>query len=357
LIESLKIVPIIILVLVLVPYVWSGTFLKRGFSKALSQANSKDDLDLGITSTVLVAGKNEAENIGSLFECFGKQTQGAQAYLFVDDGSSDATQSVLGNMKTSNLKVISIPESRGKKNALRMALEDVEEGRVLMTDADCKPRWKWIENHRGTDREIIVGYAPLKSSGLVGEIVAHETFLTAAMTAAAIGHDRAYMTTGRNWSFPISLYHEVGAFDGIEQGISGDDDLLFQKMLAQPDVKTTFAFNPESWVDSDGPSSLTEWFRQKRRHSSAGRYYSTKFKIALATFQAINILLWLMPFANMTLGLLLGLLFKYYFSHMGARFYFYYKVPFLRFMFREFLYFLYNLIVVPIGLLAPPKKW
>ena len=340
-----------------VAHIWLGTLIKIGFGREFNRASSRSRRSERTKNTLLIAGKNESDNLSSLFRFIENQNQAPDEFIFVDDGSSDSSKKILDEATLANFKVLAIPESRGKKNALKIALAEIVEGRVVLTDADCRPRIKWIESHQGGEREVIVGYAPIQTSGLVREFVEHETFLTAAMTASAIGHGRAYMATGRNWSFPTALFHEVGGFEGIEKGISGDDDLLLQKMLSRDGVSASFVFDRESWVYSDGPNSLSEWIHQKRRHSSAGRYYSKESKYTLGFIQVTNILLWLTPFFNGAFVLLLGLILKYYFTHGPARLAFAYNVSFPRFIVREFLYVLYNLFVIPFGLLFPPKKW
>ncbi len=89
--------------------------------------------------TILIAARNEAENIGNTLTYIAKQDYNGHIKVFViDNGSSDETSSVaLSSGKNLNLDITVISEKKpGKFNALNTALKYVNTDLVITLDAD-----------------------------------------------------------------------------------------------------------------------------------------------------------------------------------------------------------------------------
>ncbi len=331
--------------------------LERGLSKSFLGATKAPSLES--EQTIVTSARNEAQNLPMFLRSIKNQVHSPSRILVVDDFSDDESYQILVESGLSNLEILKNESQMGKRVSLSKAFAKIQGGRIILSDADCAARSSWTKSHRGGEHEILIGYAPLKASGLLGGLIRHETFATACLMASAIGWDQAYMATGRNWSFPSELFKSVGGFEGIDESLGGDDDLLFQKMIAVENVTCRFLSDKESFVDSNGPSTWAEWFRQKRRHNSASLHYSFGRKIGLATIQTLNIATWLLPFLNLRLGSvsLLGVLLMRYFLLRETRKKFEYRVGFPGFVLREAMYVFYNLFVVPFALLFPAKEW
>src|SRR5690606_7297780 len=117
--------------------------------------------------------------------------------------------------------------------------------------------------------------------------------------------------------------------------------------------------DPASFVLTDAPRSWRSWLRQKRRHVSAARLYDRRIAAYLTVFQATSILTWLLPvvlgWAGVAL-LALRLVIQFAVLRRGAQS--------LRemdlmpwFIPLEFLYALYNVVVVPFALLFVRRDW
>ena len=141
---------------------------------------------------------------------------------------------------------------------------------------------------------MLVGYGPLRTpDGLGGAFVRYETFVTAALMAAAVGLGRPYMAVGRSLSYPAALLDALGGFAHQAGSLSGDDDLLVQEVARQQAAPVRFVGDAGSWAWSDAPPTLGTWLRQKSRHASAGRHYARGPLVALALLHGSAAVLWI----------------------------------------------------------------
>ncbi len=98
------------------------------------------------------------------------------------------------------------------------------------------------------------------------------------------------------------------------------------------------------------PGNVLTFFRQRRRHHSAGKYYAGKVKTGYAVFHAANLLLWVLPlfFLPATIPLLAKILADALVLFYSARL-FRERISFVNLLFFEIGYLLHNLIIAPLG--------
>jgi cellulose synthase/poly-beta-1,6-N-acetylglucosamine synthase-like glycosyltransferase len=259
------------------------------------------------------------------------------------------------------------PSPPRKKHALSQGIDAAEHDLLAFTDADCRPPPDWLSilagTHAKSDRDLVlVGYSPLRGTGLLGRFVQYETLLHALYATAAIGLDRPYMAVGRNLSYPRSVFEAVDGFEhsgGGQDSMSGDDDLFVQAVHRQDAAEVQALFDDRTFVPSSALSSWTAWVRQRRRHVSAGRHYPWSVGAHLTLCHASLFLLWIAPlFLEATgLGLLAtGLLVRHTILGPAAEA-FRATVTLAVFPLWELGYVLSRLILGPVGLLRPPEAW
>ena len=330
--------------------------------------------------SIVVAAHNEESRLPALLDALEQQTHPAFEVIVVDDRSTDGTAALVEQRARAwaaeggrDLRLVTVspdePEAAGrppKKHALTRGIEAARHDRLALTDADTTPPPTWLSffglesQEPGTDAPddgaVLVGYGPLVGGqGIGGLFVRYETVLTAVLTAAAVGHGRAYMAVGRNLSYPRALPARLGGFAG---GLSGDDDLLVQAAAAAG-VPVRYVLDRAAFVPSAAPPGVRAWLRQKRRHASAGRRYPVAVLAALGLFHASALALWLAPLAlGWTGGALLaarllvqrGALRRVFsdFDALDLSF----PHPFL-----DLLYALYNVLFSILGALPDPRRW
>ena len=85
----------------------------------------------------------------------------------------------------------------------------------------------------------------------------------------------------------------VGGFEHSAGSLSGDDDLLVQEVARGGAAPVRYVADARAAVPSPAPPTARAFWRQKRRHASAGTHYPAGVLAALAVFHTSNLVLWL----------------------------------------------------------------
>lgn len=268
--------------------------------------------------SIVICGKNEAKNIQQFLSLAlaQKYQHNDWELLYVNDASTDESASLLQalSLKYPQLRILDIePEGArifpGKKQALLQGLQQAEHDLVLLTDADCCPAAaSWLEgmvrayqqlkdkNH--LDQNFVLGYgAYQKEPGLLNRFVRWETLHTFIQYASWARIYRPYMGVGRN-----VLYHKRSVIDLLEHDsafkntfaatASGDDDLIISALATIEN--TIIADDAAAHTISAAPAGWRQWWRQKTRHVSSGKYYAPLIKKGLGLYALSAFLFWVL---------------------------------------------------------------
>jgi cellulose synthase/poly-beta-1,6-N-acetylglucosamine synthase-like glycosyltransferase len=330
--------------------------------------------------SVIVAARDEEASIGKLLDQLVRQDYPAYEILIVDDRSTDSTAAIVQSYQHShsNLRLVSIRENNSglppKKNALTEGIKHSEGAILCFTDADCVPPPSWIlELVSVFDDSVgfVAGFSPydrnlltnLQNSSIWRNIfysfIAYEEFRGAAWSAGAIGMNLAWLCTGRSIAYRKRVFDEVRGFEQIKMSISGDDDLFIQLVRRQTFWKIRYACAPESFVRTAPPESFSKFVEQRKRHFSAGKYFSLPMKGFFFGYHSLNLLFLLVLcsafFSNVLLPIGLWAVGVKLLADgilaivAGARLRQGYLAS--RFPLMEILYILYNSFIGPIGFL------
>ena len=141
-----------------------------------------------------------------------------------------------------------------------------------------------------------------RERGWLGRFVRYETALTATLSIGAIGHGRAWHAVGRNLSYPRSLWRRLGGFAPHADSLGGDDDLFVQD-AARAGAEIRYVLDPEAFVPSAAPETWRGFWRQRRRHASAGAHYARGVLLALGALQVSGLALWVgAPLLHLAFG-------------------------------------------------------
>ncbi len=241
--------------------------------------------------SVVICARNEKENLERFLPLILKQDYPEFEVVVVDDASSDGTGEFLAFLSLSHtrLRHTSIPVNdqfrHGKKLALTIGLKAARYDHVLLTDADCYPdSGQWIRRMASRldgDKTIVLGYGAYEhQKGVLNLLIRYETVVTAMMYLSCALKGRPYMGVGRNLGYDKSLYFRNQGFKNHYHLPSGDDDLFVNAHASGEN--TAVELRRDSFTRSLPKTSAGSWFRQKRRHLTAGVHYNRHTRMLLA---------------------------------------------------------------------------
>lgn len=235
--------------------------------------------------SIILCARNEARNLRLFLPgILAQQYSGSWEIIVVNDASEDESAAILLEFQQHHpyLRSIEIADKRhlGKKQALTVGIAAAQYEHILLTDADCSPNSPHWLNHmvevfqQNPAIELVLGYSPMRSAkntSLLGQWARFETAFTAMQYFTFAGYGLPYMGVGRNLAFKKAAFQRMGGFASHEHLLSGDDD-LFVNAIAN-NTNTAWCLLPETFVYTTAKDTWKAWFRQKRRHLSAGTAY------------------------------------------------------------------------------------
>jgi glycosyltransferase involved in cell wall biosynthesis len=262
--------------------------------------------------SIIICARNEEHNLRANLPTWLNQNyhnaQGEPMYevLLVDDNSDDGSSYLFQDFVPHypHLRILTLRQEakgiRGKKFPLSMGIKEAKYEHLLLTDADCIPSSEnWLaamaSNH--TDEKVIVlGYAPYqKLPGFLNKWIRWETLHSAIQYLSYALAGLPYMGVGRNLSYVKPLFNENKGFSGHNHLMSGDDDLFINKVATAKN--TTICIDPDAYLVSKPKTSFENWWIQKGRHLSTGRFYKAGDKFFLGLYSFTHFAFWILFFA------------------------------------------------------------
>ena len=305
-----RLIHFLVLLLSFCPAVWLllVTVLVQLFYAAyyfLPFANRPPEPEPDATQTqpvsIIVCAHNELDNLRQLLPLLLKQhyPTGFEIVL-VDDRSTDDSflyiQQLTQYYATIRLVTIaSTPKGLApKKYALTLGIKAARHARLLFTDADCIPATnQWLLSMQaGFQRpaDVVLGYsAYAPEPGFLNKLIRFETLLTGAQYLSFAWRGKPYMGVGRNLAYTQDVFRSTRGFASHIRSLSGDDDLFVQDAVAQG-KRVMVVAEPVAHTLSEPARTWTSWWRQKRRHMSAGRSYRVADRWRIGTFIGSNVL-------------------------------------------------------------------
>jgi cellulose synthase/poly-beta-1,6-N-acetylglucosamine synthase-like glycosyltransferase len=251
--------------------------------------------------SILVCARNELENLRRLLPLLLKQDYPAAfEIILIDDRSGDDTYLYVQQLTQyyPHVRLVTIdrtPEGLApKKYALTLGIKTARYGQLLFTDADCIPATNhWLlYMQAGFQRpaDMVLGYsAYTEAPGFLNKLIRFETLLTGAQYLSFAWRGKPYMGVGRNLAYTPQVFRSTKGFASHIRSLSGDDDLLVQDAVAQG-ARVAVVAEPAAHTLSEPAETWTGWWRQKRRHLSAGGRYKAPDRWRIGTFMGSNML-------------------------------------------------------------------
>lgn len=274
---------------------------------------------------VIVAARNEAENLPDLLQDLLEQTYaGDLSCVIADDRSTDDTWSMIHRFSKAHPQFTAIriteesTEMTAKKNALTQCIKSTTTDIIIETDADCRMGPEWVSSMIAEftdDTGIVVGFSSVRKRSVFAIYQALD-FLGIMMTnAGMIQHGKAWSGSGQNLAFRRTYFTAIGGFTGERNPSIGDDFYLVQKIAKLSGVVARFSWNPKSFVTTAPAETLLDFYRQRKRWASDSRGLHLKDPLFFSFLAAAFLL-----HSAILLQLLLFQISSLFFMVLGAKF-------------------------------------
>ncbi len=253
--------------------------------------------------SVVVCAHFELENLKTLIPKLLNQNYPDYEVIIVDDRSTDESYWYIKDLtlKEPKIKQVRIDEApphvNEKKYAITLGVKAAKNDVLLFTDADCTPaseNWlaKMARPFGNPAIKVVLGFSPYaRAKGFLNKFIRFETFVTAMTYFNFYCLGNPYMGVGRNMAYRKSLFLDVEGFKGYQKVLGGDDDLFVNKNAKKSN--TAVVLDKEAITISKPKKTWEQFFVQKTRHLSVGKYYKFKDRLALGWLYFIKLLFWL----------------------------------------------------------------
>ena len=260
-------------------YLASVVFLFRGLRKLRPAGHNRD-----LRFSIVIAARNEERNIGACLESIARQTLLPERFevIVVDDRSTDATAAVCAGFagRLPRLRTIRITATPAgiapKKYAVSQGIAAAEHEIIVFTDADCivPPEWlatidRYFDEETGLVQGITAYTRPAAMRPLFFGLQAVDFLSHGIVAAAGIGAGLPLNSNANNLSFRKKAFEEVGGYgESSQRVVSGDDDLLLQRIAGTGKWKVRFMADPSGAVTTAPTPTLRGLFEQRKRWGS-----------------------------------------------------------------------------------------
>lgn len=266
------------------------------------------DDELNTETTIIIAARNEEENIASCLRALINQSYPAahMEIIVVDDNSEDNTYAIVQNFceQYQFIKLILLDEKKGeqgKKLAIQKAMELAKGELIFTTDADCVMGMDWlrimVSYQKKTHPEMIVAPVCFNREKKVFEKLQTLEFMALmASGAGALYFNKAILCNGANLMYTRRAFDAVNGFDEINDSPSGDDVLLMYKISKKFPRKVKFLKNEDVIVYTPAKQTIQAFIQQRKRWASKKlTQLNNSTKILSLVVYLFNFLLFSLP--------------------------------------------------------------
>jgi len=253
--------------------------------------------------SVVVACRDEAENLPELLKSLQNQRINTFQLILVDDHSTDSTFRIMTQAKKEFHNILVLKsENYGKKQALKLGIENAANDLIVTTDADCSPTPHWLETliqfQEKTNSDLIIGPVAISPAyGTFDKLQQLEFLSLVSSGAGAAGIGQPIMCNGANLVFRKQNW--LDNFEKLQTASnSGDDVFLLQAIKAQKG-KINFLKSKEAIVSTKSCNSIDSFIKQRQRWASKAPLYTdfATIVVALVVF-AVALLQLILLFAS-----------------------------------------------------------
>ena len=244
------------------------------------------DKQPGIFLSLVVAFKNEAEQLPQLLKSLSIQSYQHFELLLVNDHSSDLFEPIIQKYRQDiPFFHLITANGYGKKNALQEGIAKAKGKLIVCTDADCVPGKDWLyalaQFQEKTTADLII--APVKlthNTRLFSKIQALEFLSLAAATGGAAMAKMPLMCNGANLAFTPQIWAKSN--QNLRTDIASGDDMFLLMQVKKQAGKIAYLKSQQAIVQTKPSENLKAFFNQRKRWVSKSKAYTDWQIIAVA---------------------------------------------------------------------------
>ncbi len=253
---------------------------------------TNNSMQTSITVSIVVAVRNEAENIHNLLTYLFNQHYPTELLTiiisndFSDDSTAEIVKDFISNSELNGPKIVflnnSIGDEAGKKAAIERAINNSTSELIITTDADCRMGERWVSSvvqlYRTTNAHMITGFVRISPAKSVFEKFQSLEFLSLSGTGAtSVIRKKPLMCNGANLAFTKAAFIASGGYAYGKDVASGDDTFLMLKMAQNHPQKIVFNKNKDGIVSTKAVSDFSSLVSQRIRWASKVKNYKENY--------------------------------------------------------------------------------
>lgn len=252
-----------------------------------------DSIEAQTHFSILVPFRNEAENLPQLLKCLSelKYPQHLFQIYLIDDHSEDDSKAIcLQYVEKLGLKNVQILDNKNlaispKKSAILTALEQIDSGYVITTDADCLLPEDWLSHFdccmQKTNTDLIAGPVQfIEETSFWQKFQVLDLMSLQVIGLASFKTKMPLMCNAANLAYKVKTLRDLNTFDTHQQHISGDDIFTLQA-FHQAGKSIKAIVHPDAVVWTKPQQNFKDLTQQRIRWASKAKYYQNQNLIGL----------------------------------------------------------------------------
>ena len=261
----------------------------------------KDEIPMNFSVYLIISVKNESERLNNVLRSTNSSQflESGSKVIVVDDYSEPdefrAMEEICAAFE--NVQFIPSRSAKGKKHAVRYAIEMNPHPYYAFTDADCTLGENWFHAiaHAFSQGDFVLGYAPFAvKNTILNELQRYESMWIACQYFGYTLRKIPYMAVGRNMGASAQSLTKAIPTMKADHLLSGDDDMLVQAL--QKDTNIAIMINPQSFAESEAEETYEKYLSQKSRQISTSVHYKFIHQVLLGGMAVSLIAFYLITF-------------------------------------------------------------
>ena len=267
--------------------------------KKIKENNFPSNLQLPVS--IVICSQNESENLKRFLSSVLEQDYPLYEVIVVNDGSTDESEEVLGNLEKQHKHLYRtyIPEDvkylSRKKLAMTVGIKAAKYDYLLFTEPSCEPFGKnWLSSmsrNFSEDKTVVLGFSPLsRSKGLKTKFAAYDNLTNGLQYLSLAMKGHPYRGVGRNMGYKKSHFFEHKGYAKFIHLRAGEDDLFINQIATASNTAVEISEDSLNTMNLD---NFSMWKELRLRQSSTQRFYK-RGPVAFWRFESYSrIFFWL----------------------------------------------------------------